>query len=51
VRDPDLQEQVCARIAGWLADEQRWRVLGVTPSPITGPKGNREFLIAARRTT
>jgi predicted rRNA methylase YqxC with S4 and FtsJ domains len=26
-------------------------VLGVTPSPITGPKGNREFLIAARRTT
>jgi 23S rRNA (cytidine1920-2'-O)/16S rRNA (cytidine1409-2'-O)-methyltransferase len=51
VRDPDLHEQVCARIAGWLADEQRWRVLGVTPSPITGPKGNREFLIAARHTT
>jgi 23S rRNA (cytidine1920-2'-O)/16S rRNA (cytidine1409-2'-O)-methyltransferase len=49
VRDPALHEQVCARIARWLADVQRWRVLGTTASPITGPKGNREFLIAARR--
>jgi 23S rRNA (cytidine1920-2'-O)/16S rRNA (cytidine1409-2'-O)-methyltransferase len=48
VRDPALHEQVCARIARWLEDEQGWRVLGVTASPITGPKGNREFLIAAR---
>jgi len=49
VRDPALHEQVCAEIARWLADEERWTVLGLTPSPITGPKGNREFLIAARR--
>ena len=48
VRDPALHEQVCARIARWLEDVQGWRVLGVTESPITGPKGNREFLIAAR---
>jgi 23S rRNA (cytidine1920-2'-O)/16S rRNA (cytidine1409-2'-O)-methyltransferase len=49
VRDPALHAAVCARIARWLADEQGWPVLGVTESPITGPKGNREFLIAARR--
>jgi 23S rRNA (cytidine1920-2'-O)/16S rRNA (cytidine1409-2'-O)-methyltransferase len=49
VRDPALHAAVCAKIARWLADEQGWRVLGVTESPITGPKGNREFLIAARR--
>jgi 23S rRNA (cytidine1920-2'-O)/16S rRNA (cytidine1409-2'-O)-methyltransferase len=50
VRDPALHEAVCARISRWLGDEQSWQVLGITPSPITGPKGNREFLIAARRT-
>jgi 23S rRNA (cytidine1920-2'-O)/16S rRNA (cytidine1409-2'-O)-methyltransferase len=49
VRDPALQAQVCADIARWLTEEQGWQVLGITESPITGPKGNREFLIAARR--
>jgi 23S rRNA (cytidine1920-2'-O)/16S rRNA (cytidine1409-2'-O)-methyltransferase len=49
VRDPALHQAVCARISRWLADQQGWRVRGVTPSPITGPKGNREFLIAADR--
>jgi 23S rRNA (cytidine1920-2'-O)/16S rRNA (cytidine1409-2'-O)-methyltransferase len=24
-----------------------WRVLGLTPSPITGPEGNVEFLLGA----
>jgi 23S rRNA (cytidine1920-2'-O)/16S rRNA (cytidine1409-2'-O)-methyltransferase len=47
VRDPALHQAVCARVARWLGEEQRWRVLGVSESPITGPKGNREFLIAA----
>ena len=49
VRDPALHAEVCAGIERWLAEAQGWRVLGVTESPITGPKGNREFLIAARR--
>lgn len=48
VRDPDLHEEVCARIAAWLPT-QGWAVLGVTPSPIQGPEGNIEFLIGARR--
>jgi 23S rRNA (cytidine1920-2'-O)/16S rRNA (cytidine1409-2'-O)-methyltransferase len=49
VRDPVLHAEVCAEIANWLAEQQGWRVLGTTESPITGPKGNREFLVAARR--
>jgi 23S rRNA (cytidine1920-2'-O)/16S rRNA (cytidine1409-2'-O)-methyltransferase len=49
VRDPALHEEVCAEIAHWLGEQQGWQVLGVTESPITGPKGNREFLIGARR--
>jgi len=49
VRDAALHQAVCDDIAHWLVDEQGWGVLGIVESPITGPKGNREFLIAARR--
>ncbi len=49
VRDPALHAEVCTDIARWLTEQQGWHVLGTTESPITGPKGNREFLIAARR--
>jgi 23S rRNA (cytidine1920-2'-O)/16S rRNA (cytidine1409-2'-O)-methyltransferase len=49
VRDPALHEEVCARIAAWLGGQAGWRVRGLTPSPITGPEGNVEFLIAAHR--
>jgi 23S rRNA (cytidine1920-2'-O)/16S rRNA (cytidine1409-2'-O)-methyltransferase len=50
VRDPVLHQAVCDDIARWIRDEQHWQVVGVVESPITGPKGNREFLIAATRT-
>jgi 23S rRNA (cytidine1920-2'-O)/16S rRNA (cytidine1409-2'-O)-methyltransferase len=49
VRDPALHEEVCARIEAWLASLPGWSVLGITESPIRGPDGNVEFLIAARR--
>jgi 23S rRNA (cytidine1920-2'-O)/16S rRNA (cytidine1409-2'-O)-methyltransferase len=49
VRDPAVREAVCRRISGWLAGQASWHVLGLTESPITGPQGNVEFLIAARR--
>jgi len=48
VRDPAVHEAVCAEIAAWWAGLAGWTVLGLEPSPITGPEGNREFLIAAR---
>ena len=49
VRDPALHRDACARIESWLAAQPGWRVLGITESPITGPEGNKEFLIAAAR--
>lgn len=48
VRDPALHERVCAEVQSWVQG-LGFIVQGVTPSPITGPEGNVEFLIAARR--
>lgn len=48
VRDPDVHARVCGEVQLWIAS-QGWRVLGVTESPITGPEGNREFLLGAVR--
>jgi 23S rRNA (cytidine1920-2'-O)/16S rRNA (cytidine1409-2'-O)-methyltransferase len=50
VRDPALHNEVCARIGAWLPG-QGWTVLGVAESPIHGPEGNKEFLIAALHTS
>jgi 23S rRNA (cytidine1920-2'-O)/16S rRNA (cytidine1409-2'-O)-methyltransferase len=49
VRDPAVHARVCAEIEAWWAGLPGWTVLGVADSPITGPEGNREFLIGARR--
>ena len=49
VRDPALHQEVCDTIAQWLADQPGWTVAGITPSPITGPEGNVEFLIGATK--
>jgi 23S rRNA (cytidine1920-2'-O)/16S rRNA (cytidine1409-2'-O)-methyltransferase len=49
VRDPAVHEAVCATVRDWLEATMGWQVLGLTASPILGPKGNREFLIGARK--
>jgi 23S rRNA (cytidine1920-2'-O)/16S rRNA (cytidine1409-2'-O)-methyltransferase len=49
VRDPAVHTLVCERVRAWWAGLPGWSVLGITDSPITGPEGNREFLIAAER--
>ncbi len=49
VRDPELHQEVCDRIAAWLGGMQGWNVLGITASPILGPEGNREFLVVGRK--
>lgn len=46
VRDSAVHQRVCDEVAAWLS-ESGWQVIGITESPITGPKGNIEFLIAA----
>ncbi len=49
VRAPALHDAVCLDIQTWLSEEMGWTVLGIETSPITGPEGNKEFLIAAQR--
>jgi 23S rRNA (cytidine1920-2'-O)/16S rRNA (cytidine1409-2'-O)-methyltransferase len=46
VRDAAVHQRVCDEAAAWVAS-QGWRVIGLTESPITGPEGNREFLLGA----
>ena len=48
VRDPAVHARVCETIEGWWAGLPGWTVLGIESSPITGPEGNREFLIGAK---
>ena len=46
VRDPAVHERVCREVVEWV-EQRGWRVLGIEPSPITGPEGNVEFLLGA----
>jgi 23S rRNA (cytidine1920-2'-O)/16S rRNA (cytidine1409-2'-O)-methyltransferase len=48
VRDPALHARVCGEVRAWL-EGLGWQVQGIVESPITGPQGNIEFLISARR--
>jgi len=48
VRDPLVHGRVCAEVSEWV-EAQGWTVLGVTKSPITGPEGNVEFLLGAKK--
>jgi 23S rRNA (cytidine1920-2'-O)/16S rRNA (cytidine1409-2'-O)-methyltransferase len=47
VRDPALHQAVQDDISHWLDQEMGWQVRGIVPSPITGPEGNKEFVIVA----
>lgn len=48
VRDAAVHARVCDGAADWVRS-RGWQVEGVVQSPITGPEGNVEFLLAARR--
>ena len=48
VRDPEVHTRICDSVCLWL-EGRGWNVAGVVASPITGPEGNREFLVAAQR--
>jgi 23S rRNA (cytidine1920-2'-O)/16S rRNA (cytidine1409-2'-O)-methyltransferase len=49
VREPELHAEVCERVSQWLAGQAGWTVEGIVESPITGPEGNKEFLIVGRK--
>jgi len=48
VRDPAIHQRVCDDAAAWI-ESKGWRVVGIEPSPITGPEGNVEFLLGAKQ--
>jgi 23S rRNA (cytidine1920-2'-O)/16S rRNA (cytidine1409-2'-O)-methyltransferase len=48
VRDAAVHARVCAQVQQWLT-ESGWTVDALMTSPITGPEGNVEFLVAATR--
>ena len=50
VRDEAVRQAACDKVRDWLI-ASGWNIMGVTESPITGPKGNVEFLIGARAGT
>lgn len=50
VRDPEVHEAVCRSISEFCL-RSGFHIIGLTPSPILGPKGNREFLLALHQST
>jgi len=49
VRDPAVRQEVCEAVRAWLEGLEGWSVLGLDESPVRGPEGNVEYLIAAVR--
>ncbi len=48
LKDNLLHKEICDDIIDWFIKECEAQVLGLVQSPITGPKGNIEFLIYCR---
>jgi 23S rRNA (cytidine1920-2'-O)/16S rRNA (cytidine1409-2'-O)-methyltransferase len=48
VRDPELHQEVLDRLSVFFK-EIGWEVEGCIPSPLLGPKGNKEFLVYLTR--
>ncbi|WP_339692928.1 TlyA family RNA methyltransferase [uncultured Parasphingorhabdus sp.] len=48
VRDEAVRQAACEKVRDWLITSG-WDIMGITESPITGPKGNVEFLIGAHK--
>jgi len=48
VRDAALHQRVCDEVSQWLQG-LGWDIEGIVESPITGPQGNVEFLVSAKR--
>ena len=48
VKDEILRAQIVDDISDWIA-QQGWHIFGTADSPITGPDGNHEYLIAAEK--
>ena len=45
ITDPKVHERVLRELEEFVAGQPRLRWRGMTPSPLLGPAGNREFLV------
>ena len=48
IKDSSIHNSICEDIKNWFINTCKANVIGIIPSPITGPKGNLEFLIYCR---
>ncbi len=48
VKDSKVHLRICNETQNWFENECNCEVLKIIESPITGPKGNKEFLLTAR---
>ena len=48
VREAGVRQAVCREVQEWL-ESVGWPVDGLVESPITGPDGNKEYLVSAHR--
>ncbi len=49
VRDTNVHEMVCDHVRNWIDSLANWEHLGICESPVLGPEGNKEFLMAAKK--
>lgn len=49
IRDPAVHERICRSVSEFTIG-LGFNIIGIVPSPILGPKGNREFLMVAAYT-
>ena len=47
ILDELVHRRICDELKNWFIQHCNMKVVGITPSPIQGPKGNIEFLICA----
>ncbi|WP_274425079.1 TlyA family RNA methyltransferase [Chelativorans sp. YIM 93263] len=49
LRNPHQAGEIAHDIEAWLETNAGWQAIGLSPSPIEGGDGNREFLLAGRK--
>jgi len=49
LKDIALGPRIATELERWLTEDMGWHSLGIAPSPIEGGDGNREFLLAGRK--
>ena len=49
IKDPKIHERICNDIKNWFINICKMTVLGILESPVKGSKGNKEFLITAKK--